>query len=504
MSTQEAPKDLKDEVKQEAINDAALHSEDLEEKGLDAEKARWYTDTVINAELADYAPVKGCMVIRPYGYALWENIRNALDDMIKETGHQNAYFPLFIPESFLKKEAQHVEGFAPELAVVTHGGNKKLEEPLIVRPTSETIINHMFAKWVQSWRDLPLLINQWANVVRWEMRTRLFLRTTEFLWQEGHTAHATEIEAEEEAKKMLECYRVLAEDWMALPVLTGEKTERERFAGAVRTYCIEAMMRDGKALQAGTSHFLGQNFAKAFDIKFQSQGGELEYAWQTSWGASTRLVGAVVLGHGDDKGLVLPPRIAPIQVVIVPIYKTDEEKATVVARCQEIENLLKEAKVRVHFDNRDHYTPGYKFNHWELRGVPLRLNIGPRDVASNVVEIARRDTLEKIRGVAMAGLVNEISGLLTAVQKNIFDKAIAFRKTNTVKVGSYAEFKQVLEKGNVFIECHWDGSNEDEGKIKDETKATIRAIPFNFEPVEGKCFYTGRPTTRRVVFARSY
>ncbi len=432
MSTQEAKEQLKDEVK--SAGDAALHNEDLEEKGLDAEKARWYTDTVINAELADYAPVKGCMVIRPYGYALWENIRNALDDMIKETGHQNAYFPLLIPESFLKKEAQHVEGFAPELAVVTHGGNKKLDEPLIVRPTSETIINYMFAKWVQSWRDLPLLINQWANVVRWEMRTRLFLRTTEFLWQEGHTAHATEVEAEEEANTMLECYRKLAEDWMALPVLTGEKTERERFAGAVRTYCIEAMMRDGKALQAGTSHFLGQNFAKAFDIKFQSQGGELEYAWQTSWGVSTRLVGAVVLGHGDEKGLVLPPRIAPIQAVIVPIYKTDEEKASVVARCQEVEKMLVEAKIRVHFDNRDNYTPGYKFNHWELRGVPLRLNIGPRDVANNVVEIARRDTMEKIRGVNLASLVNEVSGLLTAVQKNIFEKALAFRKTNTVKV----------------------------------------------------------------------
>ncbi|MBU6452583.1 MAG: proline--tRNA ligase [Cyanobacteria bacterium REEB67] len=486
------------------VNDAELHSEDLEEKGLDAEKARWYTDTVINAELADYAPVKGCMVIRPYGYALWENIRNALDEMIKETGHQNAYFPLLIPESFLKKEAQHVEGFAPELAVVTHGGNKKLDEPLIVRPTSETIINHMFAKWVQSWRDLPLLINQWANVVRWEMRTRLFLRTTEFLWQEGHTAHATEVEAEEEAKKMLECYRKLAEDWMALPVLTGEKTERERFAGAVRTYCIEAMMRDGKALQAGTSHFLGQNFARAFDIKFQSQAGELEYAWQTSWGVSTRLVGAVVLGHGDEKGLVLPPRIAPIQVVIVPIYKTDEEKALVVARCEEIKALLAAEKIRVEFDNRDNYTPGYKFNHWELRGVPLRLNIGPRDVANNVVEIARRDTMEKIRGVAQGGLVNEISGLLVAIQKNIFDKALAFRQTNTVKVSTYDEFKKVLEKGNVFIETHWDGSSDDEGKVKEETKATIRAVPFNFEPVEGKCMLTGRPTTRRVIFARSY
>jgi prolyl-tRNA synthetase len=349
------------------------------------------------------------------------------------------------------------------------------------------------------------LINQWANVVRWEMRTRLFLRTAEFLWQEGHTAHATEKEAEDEARTMLECYRVLAEEWLALPVWTGSKTDRERFAGAVRTYCIEAMMKDGKALQAGTSHFLGQTFAKAFDIKFQSQAGELEYAWQTSWGVSTRLIGAVVLGHGDDKGLVLPPRIAPIQVVIVPIYKTDEEKNTVLKSCNEIFSTLKEAGIRVHLDDRDNYTPGFKFNHWELRGVPLRLNIGPKDVANNVVEVARRDTAEKIRGVSQNGLANELSGLLSAIQKNIFEKALAFREKNTVRVESYDEFKAVLAKGNNgFIECHWDGSGDDEGKIKEETKATIRVIPFAWGPTPGKCMYTGRPTTQRVIFARSY
>lgn len=502
-----AQKNAQEEVKKNAalpVN--GDEGDDQDEKMFEGDRSRWYTDTVLNAELADYAPVKGCMVIRPYGYALWENIKDALDGMIKETGHQNAYFPLLIPESFMTKEAQHVEGFAPECAVVTHGGGKKLEEPLFIRPTSETIINFMFAKWVQSWRDLPLLINQWANVVRWEMRTRLFLRTAEFLWQEGHTAHATEIEAEDEAKKMLEVYRTLAEDWLALPVITGEKTDRERFAGAVRTYCIEAMMRDGKALQAGTSHFLGQNFAKAFEIKFQSQAGELEFAWQTSWGVSTRLIGAVVLGHGDDKGLVLPPRIAPIQVVIVPIYKTDEEKKLVLDRTAEIAAELKAAGIRVHLDDRDNCTPGFKFNHWELRGVPLRLNIGPKDIAANVVEIARRDTSEKIRGVAQAGLVNELKGLLEAVQKNIFEKALAFRKSKTVKASSYDELKQILSKENVFVECHWDGSGDDEGKIKEETKATIRAIPFAYssEPVEGKCMYTGRTTTRRVIFARSY
>lgn len=485
-------------VEEAKLPDAQDIDEDKE-----SDRSKWYTDTVQQAELADYAPVRGCMVVRPYGYALWEQIQSALDGMIKETGHQNAYFPLLIPESFLKKEAQHVEGFAPECAVVTHGGGKKLDEPLIIRPTSETIINHMFSKWVQSWRDLPLLINQWANVVRWEMRTRLFLRTLEFLWQEGHTAHATEDEAEAEAKQMLEVYRKLAEDWLALPVLTGEKTERERFAGAVRTYCIEALMRDGKALQAGTSHFLGQNFAKAFDIKFQSAEGGLEYAWQTSWGVSTRLIGALILGHGDDKGLVLPPKVAPIQVVIVPIYKTDAEKTIVTESCRKIAAELKPS-MRVHFDDRDNYTPGWKFNHWEQKGVPIRLNIGPKDVASNVVEIARRDTREKIRGVAQASLTNELLGLLDTIQKNIYNSAVEFRKANTHYAESYEQMKDLLSSKTGFIEAFWDGSSDDEARIKEETKATIRTIPFAQSGQEGKCMLTGRPTKRKVIFARAY
>lgn len=479
-----------------------MQGDEMDGEDKESDRSKWYTDTILQSELADYAPVKGCMVIRPYGYALWENIQKALDKMIKDTGHQNAYFPLFIPESFLNKEKEHVEGFAPECAVVTHGGGKKLEEPYIVRPTSETIINYMFAKWVQSWRDLPILCNQWANVVRWEMRTRLFLRTAEFLWQEGHTAHATADEAEEEAKLMLEKYRELAEDWLALPVLTGEKTERERFAGAVRTYCIEAMMRDGKALQAGTSHFLGQNFAKAFEIQFQSKDGNLEFAWQTSWGVSTRLVGAIVLGHGDDKGLILPPKIAPIQIVIVPIYKTDEEKTLVEEHCRRIAKELGE-QFRVHFDDRDNYTPGFKFNHWEQKGVPIRINIGPKDIANEVVEIARRDTREKIRGVRQAGLANELSGLLDQVQKQIFNNALEFRKKNTVSVKSYDELKNVLKDKNVFVEAFFDGNSDDEGKIKDETKATVRCIPFN-QTEEGECMLTGRKTKRKVVFARSY
>jgi len=474
-----------------------------EEKGKEAERARWYTDTIVQSELADYSPVKGCMVIRPYGYALWEQMQRALDQMIKDTGHSNAYFPMFIPESFLKKEKEHVEGFAPECAVVTHGGGKELEEPLIVRPTSETIINYMFAKWVQSWRDLPILINQWCNVVRWEMRTRLFLRTTEFLWQEGHTAHATENEAEEEAQRMLQVYREFAENWMALPVLTGEKTESERFAGAIRTYCIEAIMRDGKALQAGTSHCLGQNFAKAFGIQYQSAEGGLEYAWQTSWGVSTRLVGALVMGHGDEKGLILPPKLAPFQVVIVPIYKSDDEKATVFECCRRIADELKPT-MRVHLDDRENYTPGYKFNHWEQKGVPIRLNIGPKDVANNAVEVVRRDTGEKIRNVSQAGLVNELSGLLVAVQKGIYDRALAFRQENTRKLTDYAEFKASLDERNGFIEAHWCGSSGCEAMIKEETKATIRVIPFAWEPVDGKCIRCGADSKTRVVFARAY
>lgn len=474
-----------------------------EEKGKDAERAKWYTDTIQQSELADYSPVKGCMVIRPYGYSLWENIQRPLDQMIKDTGHQNAYFPLFIPESFLQKEKEHVEGFAPECAVVTHGGGKKLEEPLIVRPTSETIINYMFAKWVQSWRDLPLLINQWANVVRWEMRTRLFLRTTEFLWQEGHTAHASEKEAEEEAAKMLEVYRVLSEEWLALPVITGTKTDNERFRGAVRTYCIEAMMRDGKALQAGTSHYLGQNFAKAFNIQFQNQSGELEYAYQTSWGVSTRLVGAVVMGHGDDKGLVLPPKIAPIQVVIVPIYKSDDEKARVFERCRQIAADLKGA-IRVHFDDREQHTPGFKFNYWEQKGVPVRLNIGPKDVDKNAVEVARRDTGEKQRDVSQNCLKETLEDLLRKVQQNIFDKALQNRISNTVTVNNYDEFKKTLKEKNAFIEVYFAGSGDDELKIKEETKATVRTIPFNQPEGEGKCFYTGKPASKKVIFAIAY
>ncbi|MBX9687403.1 MAG: proline--tRNA ligase [Candidatus Obscuribacterales bacterium] len=475
-----------------------------EEKGKEEERAKWYTDVIQQSELADYSPVKGCMVIRPYGYALWENIQKPLDQMIKDTGHQNAYFPLFIPESFLQKEKEHVEGFAPECAVVTHGGGKKLEEPLIVRPTSETIINYMFAKWVQSWRDLPLLINQWANVVRWEMRTRLFLRTTEFLWQEGHTAHASEKEAEEEAAKMLEVYRDLAENWLALPVITGTKTDNERFRGAVRTYCIEAMMRDGKALQAGTSHYLGQNFAKAFNIQFQNQGGELEFAYQTSWGVSTRLVGAVVMGHGDEKGLVLPPKIAPIQVVIVPIYKSDEEKILVTERCKAIAAELK-GSIRVHLDDRDQYTPGFKFNHWEKRGVPLRLNIGPKDCAKNVVELVRRDNGEKMRDFSQDGLKEKLEELLKKVQQDIFDRALANRKANTVSATSYDEFKALLKEKNCFIEAYFAGSNEDELKIKEETKATVRAIPFEQKVEAGaKCFYTGKPADKKVLFAIAY
>jgi prolyl-tRNA synthetase len=483
-----------------SVLDQALdnEAEDLELDEKEAERAKWYTRTIQEAELADYAPVKGCMVVRPYGYALWEQIQSALDGMIKATGHQNAYFPLLIPESFLKKE-----GFAPECAVVTHGGGKKLDEPLIIRPTSETIINHMFSKWVQSWRDLPLLINQWANVVRWEMRTRLFLRTTEFLWQEGHTAHATSQEAEEEARKMLEVYRTLAEDYMALPVLTGEKTERERFAGADRTYCIEALMRDGKALQAGTSHFLGQNFAKAFDIKFQSAEGNLEFAWQTSWGASTRLIGAIILGHGDDKGLILPPKLAPIQVVIVPIDKSDEEKANVLAYCNDIVGALK-ATTRIHLDDRDNYTPGFKFNHWEQKGVPIRLNIGPKDVANNVVEIARRDTREKIRGISKESLPSEIAGLLVAVQKQIFANALAFRQANTHTASDYAEFQDVVSKKSGFVEVYWAGSKDDEGKIKEETKATIRCIPFDQNHQPGKCMYSGKETSTKAIFAKAY
>ena len=465
------------------------------------ESSKWYTKTIIQSELADYSPVKGCMVIRPYGYALWENIQRVLDKMIKDTGHQNAYFPLFIPESFLNKEKQHVEGFAPECAVVTHGGGKKLEEPLIVRPTSETIINHMFAKWVQSWRDLPLLINQWANVVRWELRTRMFLRTTEFLWQEGHTAHASEAEARHESLKMLDVYKTLAQDYLALPVLTGEKTENERFAGAVNTYAIEAIMRDGKALQAGTSHYLGQNFAKAFEIQFQNADGELEFAYQTSWGVSTRLIGAIILGHGDTKGLILPPKIAPIQVVIVPIYKNDSEKTIVLETCHNLIKNLKE-KIRIHLDDRDNYTPGFKFNHWEQRGIPLRLNIGPKDVANNCVEMVLRIDGQKIPKTPLADLENILIGYLEKEQQRLFDRALSYRQENTHTVKSIAELSELIAKSPCFIQAYWQGDSHNEQQIKQDTGATIRVLMDS--NVIGKCILTGKETSKIAIFAKAY
>ncbi len=472
-----------------------------ENEGSSDENSKWYTKTILQSELADYSPVKGCMVIRPYGYALWENIQQALDKMIKDTGHQNAYFPLFIPESFLNKEKEHVEGFAPECAVVTHGGGKKLEEPLIVRPTSETIINYMFAKWIQSWRDLPLLINQWANVVRWELRTRLFLRTTEFLWQEGHTAHASEECARNEAAKMLGVYETLAKEFLALPVLTGEKTANERFAGAVNTYAIEAMMRDGKALQAGTSHYLGQNFAKAFDIKFQNAASQIEYAYQTSWGVSTRLIGAVIMGHGDSFGLILPPKIAPIQVVIVPIYKTEEEKVMVLDACSKLANELK-STLRIHLDDRDGHTPGFKFNHWEQKGVPVRLNIGPKDIANNCCEVVLRIDGKKIQKQPLADLKNYLTELLDQEQKRIYDRALAFRTENTVWANSMNELEEKLNSHNCFVQAFWSGSTEDEVNIKQNTGATIRVLTKHDK--KGSCIKTNSQTNTVAIFAKAY
>lgn len=462
--------------------------------------SRWYTDLVVKAELADYAPVRGCMIIRPYGYALWENIQRALDAKFKATGHKNAYFPLFIPESFLAKEEEHVEGFAPQLAVVTHGGGKELEEPLIVRPTSETIINAMFAKWIRSWRDLPLLINQWCNVVRWELRTRLFLRTLEFLWQEGHTAHSTAEEAEEEAHRMLEVYKEFAEEEMAIPVIEGRKSESEKFAGAVHTYTIEAMMQDRKALQAGTSHFLGQNFAKAFEITYQTEDNRLEYVWQTSWGLSTRVIGAIIMVHGDDQGLILPPRLAPIQVVIVPIWRSDEQEAQVRKAAEGVKDELK--GVRYEFDDRETYTPGWKFNEWEQKGVPLRLEIGPRDVERKQVVLVRRDTGEKDT-TPLEGLKERIEVSLEEVQKNLYRRALALREENSHRVDDYEEFKEILEGPGGFLWAHWCGSAECEAQIKEETKATIRAIPFQ-EKEGGKCIRCGEASIERVVFAKAY
>jgi prolyl-tRNA synthetase len=469
--------------------------------------ARWYTDVVQKAELADYSPVKGCMVIRPYGYTLWENIQGALDRRFKETGHVNAYFPLFIPMSFLQKEAEHVEGFAPELAIVTHGGGKELEEPLVVRPTSETIIGYMYSQWVRSYRDLPLLINQWGNVVRWEMRTRLFLRTTEFLWQEGHTAHATREEAEEETRRMLGVYADFAINEAAIPVIQGRKSDREKFAGAVASYTIEAMMGNGWALQSGTSHFLGQNFAKAFDIKFLNQNNELDYAWTTSWGLSTRMVGAIIMAHGDDQGLMLPPRLAPIQVVIVPIWRKDEERTAVLALANQMAQTLKGAGVRVRLDDRDELSAGFKFNDWELRGVPLRIEIGPRDVQQNAVVLARRDLPGKegkTTGVPVAGIATAVNDVLATIQTAMLQRATEFRDANTRTVKSYDELKEVLEATGGFIRAHWAGTGEDEDRIKEETKATIRCFPFEKPDEEGACFYTGQRTDQVAIFARAY
>ncbi len=464
--------------------------------------SKWYTDIIIQGKLADYSPVKGCMVIRPNGYALWEKMQKYLDDMFKETGHVNAYFPLFIPESFMEKEAEHVEGFSPECAVVTHGGGSELEEKLYVRPTSETIIWSMYKKWIMSYRDLPILINQWANVVRWEMRTRLFLRTTEFLWQEGHTAHETYEEAEEETLKILEVYRRFAEEYMAIPVLIGKKSEAEKFAGAKHTYCIEAMMQDKKALQSGTSHNLGQNFAKAFDVKFQDKKGKLNHVWATSWGVSTRLIGALIMVHSDDNGLVLPPKMATNQVVIIPIWKTDEQKEQVLELANNIKNDLKQ-ECSILLDDREQYKPGYKFSEWELQGIPLRIEIGPKDVENNQVVVVRRDIREKIF-VPVIELRNKINNLLVVMQQEMLDKARAMREEFTFEINDYNEFKKVVNDQGGFLKSHWCGSAECEQKVKDDTKATIRLIPFEKEIEHGKCLVCGEKSAGRVVFAKAY
>ncbi len=464
----------------------------------------WYVDIVLQAQLADYSPVKGSMVIRPRGYALWERIQRRLDDMFKETGHTNAYFPLLIPESFLKKEAEHVEGFAPELAIVTHGGGEELEEPLVIRPTSETIIWSMYKKWIQSYRDLPLLINQWANVLRWEKRTRLFLRTTEFLWQEGHTAHETEEEARQETLRMLEVYRTFAEEYMAVPVLTGVKTDSEKFAGAINTYAIEAMMQDRKALQAGTSHFLGQNFAKAFEVQFQSRESTLEYVWATSWGASTRLIGALIMVHSDDSGLVVPPRLAPTEVALVPIFRS-KNKAEVLPKAQALYDELRR-EFRVELDDDENNSPGWKFAEWEMRGVPVRIEMGPRDIENGQVTLARRDTGEK-ETVPTDGAAARIRTLLQEIQTNLFERAKAFRDENTIRPATYEEFTTFFNDGpGGFAVVPWDGDPDTEARVKEETKATIRVLPFgNEEEASGKkCVVTGRPAKHMAVFARSY
>jgi prolyl-tRNA synthetase len=479
--------------------------------------SQWYNDLVVKADLAENSAVRGCMVIKPYGYAIWEKMQQVLDKMFKETGHQNAYFPLFIPKSFFSKEASHVDGFAKECAVVTHYRLKnsedgksvivdpdaKLEEELIIRPTSETIIWNTYKGWIQSYRDLPLLINQWANVVRWEMRTRLFLRTAEFLWQEGHTAHATAQEAQEETKRMLEVYEEFAQNTMAVPVIKGVKTENERFAGAIETYCIEALMQDGKALQAGTSHFLGQNFAKAFDVQFANKEGKLDYVWATSWGVSTRLIGALIMAHSDNDGLVLPPKLAPIQVVIVPIYKSEDELNRISEVVKKLKKELEKRNISVKFDNRDTQRPGFKFAEYELKGVPVRIAIGARDLENNTVEVARRDTKEK-ETLSLVYLDAKIEHLLENIQNNIYQKALDFRDSNITQVDSYQEFKNTLDSKPGFVLAHWDGTTETELKIKEETKATIRCIPLNNKLEDGICIYSGKPSNQRVLFARAY
>lgn len=466
--------------------------------------SEWYNQVVLRAEMADYAPVRGCMVVRPYGWALWENIQQSLDRRFKATGHVNAAFPMFIPMSFLEKEKDHVEGFSPELAIVTHGGGQKLEEPLVVRPTSETIIGYMYSQWIKSYRDLPVLINQWANVVRWEMRTRLFLRTLEFYWQEGHTAHATEAEAREETRRMIEQYTNFAIEDAAVPVIPGRKSETEKFAGAVQSISIEAMMGDTKALQAGTSHFLGQNFAKAFDIKFLDQNNILQYAWTTSWGLSTRFVGAIIMTHGDDHGLVLPPKLAPIQVVIVPIARNDADRSTVMPVVEQVAAELSAANFRIKVDDRVEVTPGFKFNHWELRGVPLRLEIGPKDVQNGVVTAARRDKpgREGKSALGMSQLSAQVAELLTEIHASLYDKAEAFRDAHIYDPKDYEELKEAVQNGWAF--SWWCGNKECEAKIKEETKATTRCIPLNQPGGEGRCIYCGQPASEKVYFARAY
>ena len=479
--------------------------------------SKWYNDLVVKADLAENSGVRGCMVIKPYGFAIWEKMQAELDKMFKATGHVNAYFPLFIPKSYLSKEADHVEGFAKECAVVTHYRLKnsengkgvevdpeaKLEEELIVRPTSETIIWDTYKRWIQSYRDLPILVNQWANVVRWEMRTRLFLRTAEFLWQEGHTAHATKEEAIQETEQMINVYATFAEKFMAMPVIQGLKSTNERFAGALETYCIEALMQDGKALQAGTSHFLGQNFAKAFDVKFTTKEGKLEHVWATSWGVSTRLMGALIMTHSDDNGLVLPPKLAPFQVVIVPIYKGKEQLEKISEKALEIKADLESKGISVKFDNRDTYKPGWKFAEYEFKGVPVRIAIGPRDLENGTVEVARRDTLEK-ETLQISNLSNKVTHLLEKIQENLYKKAAIFRDENTHHANSWEDFKELIAKDAGFVFAHWDGTPETEQKIKQETKATIRCIPLNNQLKEGSCIYSGNPSTQKVLFAKAY